>query len=255
MHPFIQVRLTQRAAWLTWWVVTLPSREGGAGEGRSKSSNSQLNVANSKHSLSQHFPIDLLFQGLYREQFLFARHGMEVEDSEKHKRKWQISSWGNFYHCPHFLYRIGYWITYQIECLIKEIMFEWVRDNLQTMLDLEMWAHLKMNKKHQIKTLGALPCTFCPVISKIALYLSLCFFAGWVGFSLLPCHRLLKLLKTTPGGHLPRLHCSINWNLSEITILSKCAHWSLGQVHVKTLCFKVQAKLSQKVQIRGEDVL
>ena len=156
-----------------------------------------------------------------------------------------------FYHWPHFLYRIGYWITYQIECLIKEIMFEWVRDKLQTMLDLEMWAHLKMNKKHQIKTLGALPCTFCPVISKIALYLSLCFFAGWVGFSLLPCHRLLKLLKTTPGGHLPRLHCSINWNLSEITILSKCAHWSLGQVHVKTLCFKVQAKLSQKVQLRG----
>ena len=81
-----------------------------------------------------------------------------------------------FYHWPHFLYRIGYWITYQIECLIKEIMFEWVRDKLQTMLDLEMWAHLKMNKKHQIKTLGALPCTFCPVISKIALYLSLCFF-------------------------------------------------------------------------------
>ena len=170
------MRLTQRAAWLTWWVVTLPSREGGAGEGRSKSSNSQLNVANSKHSLSQHFPIDLLFQGLYREQFLFARHGMEVEDSKKHKRKWQISSWGNFYQCPHFLYRIGYWITYQIECLIKEIMFEWVRDKLQTMLDLEMWAHLKMNKKHQIKRISHLVPSPAPSVLSYLKKLSTCHF-------------------------------------------------------------------------------
>ena len=40
-----------------------------------------------QHSPSQHFPINFLFQGLYGGQFLFAGHGMEVEDSEKHKRK------------------------------------------------------------------------------------------------------------------------------------------------------------------------
>ena len=157
MHPFIQVRLTQRAAWLTWWVVTLPSREGGAGEGRSKSSNSQLNVPNSKHSLSQHFPIDLFVSRSISGAISICSPRDGSGRFRKAQKKMTNQQLRYFYHWPHFLYRIGYWITYQIECLIKEIMFEWVRDNLQTMLDLEMWAHRKMNKKHQIKRISPAP--------------------------------------------------------------------------------------------------
>ena len=58
-----------------------------------------------QHSPSQHFPINFLFQGLYGGQFLFAGHGMEVEDSEKHKWKWQISSWGLKGSCQKIVFR------------------------------------------------------------------------------------------------------------------------------------------------------
>ena len=44
-------------------------------------------VAKSKHSMSEHFPINLLFQGVRWKQFLLAGLGMEVEDTGKHKRK------------------------------------------------------------------------------------------------------------------------------------------------------------------------
>ena len=51
------------------------------------------------------FSINFLFQGLYGGQFLFAGHGMEVEDSEKHKWKWQISSWGLKGSCQKIIFR------------------------------------------------------------------------------------------------------------------------------------------------------